>query len=509
MFGRGPEVRAALEAAVGDPLVVFLALLVAGVTISHLLFRRRPLGRAIVRIVCLILLTFVLLRADIVPYQPLQPTGVPIRDVVQAILKIAWWLWAAWFVVGIVHASLLVEQRPHEGRLAHDVLAGLVYLAALFAIVRYVFDLPIQGMLATSGVIAIILGLALQSTLADVFSGIVLSFDRPYRPGDWVNIDGGTEGRVVETNWRATHILTGRRDLAILPNSSIAKSKIVNVSSPSGVHGITVTVATDSNTPPQLSVEVLQRAVLNCRTIMAAPAPAIAIKAIGGGGTEYEVTFFVEELAASTGAQNELLDLIYRHLAVAGIGLAAPANELWRPLEAPIAASRTQSERALDLVEFLRPLSPVERSAIAAKMRPHLHEQGDILLEPHKTLQSLFIVGSGVLSVADDGGEGGTEMARFGPGDHFGEISILTGDASAVKITALTAASVFELTKDDLAPVLAAVPAASRELTRVLANRQAIVKESEGAEPEHAVPKGQIRTWLAGYFHRRYGAAAA
>jgi small-conductance mechanosensitive channel/CRP-like cAMP-binding protein len=504
-----PVVQAVIDAAVGDPLVAFLALLAAGVAVSHLLFRRHPLGRAVVRIVLLILLTVVLLRADIVPYQPLQHTGAPIRDVVHAVLKIAWWLWAAWFLVGILHAFLIVERRPHEGRLAQDLLAGVVYLAALFAIVGYVFDLSIQGMLATSGVIAIILGLALQSTLGDVFSGIVLSFSRPYRLGDWIDIDAGTEGRVIEMNWRATHILTGRRDLAIVPNSSIAKAKIVNVSSPSGVHGITVTVGTDSNTPPSLSVEVLQRAVLNCRTIMPIPAPAIAIKAIGRGRTEYEVTFFVEELAASTQAQNELLDVIYRHLAAEGIGLASPSNELWRPAETRVAASLTRSERVLDLVEFLRPLPPAERSAIAAKLRPRLHEQGDTLLEPGTALQSLFIVGSGVLSVADDGGEAGTEIGRLGPGDHFGEIGMLTGAASVVKITALTSASVYELTKEELAPILETRPEASRQLSRALAQRQAIVRESKDVEPEHSARRGQIRNWLAGHFRRRYGIAAS
>lgn len=173
-----------------------------------------------------------------------------------------------------------------------------------------------------------------------------------------------------------------------------------------------------------------------------------------------------------------------------------------------MAASRTRSERVLDLVEFFRPLPPAERSAIAAKLRPGLHEQGDTLLEPRTMLQSLFIVGSGVLSVTDDGGETGTEIVRLGPGDHFGEISILTGSASAVKITALTAASVYELTKEELAPILEAAPEVSRALNRALAQRQAIVKESDDAEPEHTAPKRQIRTWLAGYFHRRYGAAA-
>ena len=49
---------------------------------------------------------------------------------------------------------MIVERRPREGKLLQDLVAGLTYLAALFAIVSYVFDLRIQGLLATSGVIS-------------------------------------------------------------------------------------------------------------------------------------------------------------------------------------------------------------------------------------------------------------------------------------------------------------------------------------------------------------------
>jgi uncharacterized membrane protein HdeD (DUF308 family) len=64
-------------------------------------------------------------------------------------------LWAAWFVVGVLRLVVVTEHRPREGKLIQDLLAGLVYLAAFFAIISYVFDLPIKGLLATSGAIAI------------------------------------------------------------------------------------------------------------------------------------------------------------------------------------------------------------------------------------------------------------------------------------------------------------------------------------------------------------------
>ena len=159
------DLSAVIETAWRDPLVVAFGLMVLFWLATHSWLKDRPFARAIVRVGFLILLTIVLLNAGIVPYQPLQLTGTPFLDVVHAMLKVTWWLFAAWFVVGFLRAFIIVEHRPREAKLLQDLLAGLIYLAAFFAIVAYVFDLPIQGLLATSGAVAIILGLALQSNL--------------------------------------------------------------------------------------------------------------------------------------------------------------------------------------------------------------------------------------------------------------------------------------------------------------------------------------------------------
>jgi small-conductance mechanosensitive channel len=347
---------ASITEAARDPLVIFLGLFVLGGLAEYFLFKGHPVRRAILRVIFLIVLTIALVHADIVPYQPMALTGSRFRDAVHAILKIAWWVWAAWFLVGLVRAVIVFQRSPREAKLVQDLLAGVIYLAALFAIVAYVFDLPIQGLLATSGVAAIILGLALQSTLGDVFSGIVLSFSRPYRPGDWISVEGGTDGRVIEMNWRATYILTARRDLAILPNSTIAKSKIVNVSSPSGLHGTTVTVQVDARTSPSSCSEILEHAIRNSRLIVATPAPTITIKTINANYAEFEIAFFVEELASTIKAQNELFDFIYRHLAAAGIDLASPQNG--SVADGELRKSRTGAERLLELVDIFGTFAP-------------------------------------------------------------------------------------------------------------------------------------------------------
>src|SRR3954447_10837511 len=379
--------RAVIVTTGPDVLLVIVVMFAAGTAASHLLFRKSPMARAIARIGFLLLLTIALLYAGIVPYQPLQLTGVPWHDAAQAVLRIAWWLWMAWFLVGFLRAFVIVEHRPRDGKLLQDLLAGLIYLAALFAIVSYVFDLPIQGLLATSGVIAIILGLALQSTLNDVFSGIVLNFSHPYRPGDWISIDSGTDGRVIEMNWRATHILTAKRDLAIVPNSTIAKAKIVNTSSPSGIHGVTVTIRLDAKTPPATSAEILRHAILNTRLILETPAPMVGVKSITADGIEFDLSFFIEELAHSTRAQNELFDWIYRHLAAAGIDWASTqSGAYWLPEAVISKGGRTVAERTINLVPIFSGLTEDEQKRLAAQTRAKHYDESEALVEPGTVL---------------------------------------------------------------------------------------------------------------------------
>jgi small-conductance mechanosensitive channel len=458
----------------------------------------------------LLVLTVLLLHFGIVPYQKLQLTGIPFRDAVHGLLKIAWWLWTAWFLVGFLRAFVVTEHRPREGKLIQDLLAGLIYLAAGFAIIAYVLDLPIQGLLATSGAIAIILGLALQSTLSDVFSGIVLNFSRPYRPGDWISIDGATDGRVIEMNWRATHVLTAKRDLAIVPNSAIAKAKIVNASSPSGIHGVTVTIQLDAKASPASGAEILEHAVLNTRLILATPAPLIVVKSITASCTEFDITFFVEELGQSSRAQNELFDLICRHLAAAGIELASSQSQTSWPSSADtLHQPKTAAERALDLVAIFIALTADEHRSLSAKLKPRTYDRGEALLEPGTVLHSLFIIGAGVLSLTCLVSEGEIELMRLGPGDHYGEIGLLTGAAAVAKISALAPTTVYELAKDDLAPVLEARPPVAQELCRALARRQAAGQLIASPDIDADVPANRVAGWFSDRLHRLFDLASA
>ena len=82
-----------------DPLVTVFALFVLGGLATYFLFKTRPIGRAIARIVFPTLLTIAFL---------LRSTGTPFRDVVHGVLEVAWWLWSAWFLVGFLLTLIIV-----------------------------------------------------------------------------------------------------------------------------------------------------------------------------------------------------------------------------------------------------------------------------------------------------------------------------------------------------------------------------------------------------------------
>jgi len=311
-------------------------------------------------------------------------------------------------------------------------------------------------------------------------------------------------------NWRATHVLTGKSDLAIVPNSTIAKAKIVNTSSPSGIHGITVTIQLDAKTLPSTGAEILRHAMLNTQPILATPSPSVGVKSITADAIEFDINFSVEELGQSTRAQNELFDWVYRHLAAAGINWASTASRpSWVAEAATPKNGKTAAERVIDLVAIFAHLTEEERGTLAAKTKPKHYDEGEVLVEPGTVLGSLFVIGAGVVSLTAVVSEGEIELLRIGPGDHFGEIGMLTGQPAVATLKALVPVTTYELAKEDLAPVLEARPEVSRELCRALAKRQAAGQLIAAPGIDKSVPPRRVAAWFSDRLHRIFDLANA
>jgi small-conductance mechanosensitive channel len=465
-----------------DPLFFAGVSLAAGFLVMRYAFLTRPFLRAFCRLAFFAFFTVMLAIAGVSPLEPTSATVPTIRYVVASGFKIFWWFAASWLLVGFLRALVVLKRLPKQTRFLQDLLAGLVYLSAGSAIISYVFDMPIRGLLAASGVIAVVLGLALQSTLGDAFSGFVLNVARPYHPGDWIILDGDLQGRVVETNWRATQLITANHDLAVVPNSVIAKGKIINASEPAKMHGATIVVRLESPISPSHGCGVLQTALLGSNRILQIPAASVTVRAVDAMALECELQFFVAAFENVIEAKNELFDLAFRHCTSAGIRLASPPGSPTPLLPRP--AHPTPAEAARRLLEHLpifTALTDEQRAALAPKFRGRTYRDGD-LLKAGVVSEALFVLTSGVLVAQREGSTEAEEVIRFGPGDYFGESGLLAGPPMPFKIVALTKATVFEITKSDLEPLLKQRPAIAGDPGQMLALDQAAEDAGAGSD---------------------------
>jgi small-conductance mechanosensitive channel/CRP-like cAMP-binding protein len=426
----------------------------------------------------------------VVPYRPVPTLGTSTDRVLNGCLEIFWWSIAAGVVVGFMRVFVVLGQRPRESKLMQDILAALVYIAVAFAIIANVFELPVKGLLATSGALAIILGLALQSSLADVFSGIVLDLERPYHVGDWVIVDDGVRGSVIETNWRSTHILTANNDVAILPNSVIAKAKLINCSAPTKTHGASLRVRLDASHAPSAGCNLLREVLLGSNHIAHTSEPTVTVQQLDADSIEYEMSFSVSDVAILGEAQNEILDRVFLAAAAGGIKIA--------PRVGAVATQSDEStlavpDRLLAGVSLFATLTETEKTALASQMRRKDYKPGEVVVPQGTVLNALSIIKDGVL-IATEKVEGSRiERLRLTPGVYFGETGVLTGKATAVELAALTHVTLYEIRKEALAPLLKARPAMADELSTVLAYRQLLRHTSiDLEEPGDRDAKGLV-----------------
>jgi small-conductance mechanosensitive channel len=426
------------------------------------------------------------------PLQPRFAAEMAGERLWQQVVITAWWLLAGRFAVEVTRVSVLMKRIAGEGRLFSDLLAGLIYLAVALTIVKTVFSFPIGGLVATSGIIAIVLGLALQNTLADVFAGIAVGIERPYAIGDLVWFEGPIEGEVVQINWRSVQIKTFGNDIATIPNSLVAKSRFINRSVPSMRRSDSVQVPCPRSHAPEHVIELIQQAILLCPNVLEKPPASVALVRVGKRLNHYEISFSVSNSNLLWQTKSMLLREVLRQFASGGGGfhLRDHHPEIPEPVES----------HTLDIALF-EPLSIEKRNELEGQLVCRVLQVGDVLFTQGDSEASLFIVKSGVLEVWRDDTHDKIMIGRIGPGDYIGEIGLMTGAAHAATVKALTPCTVYELRKEFVAPLIKEDPNLLHAFEASVRRGQARIDRSVAANIGiQAVPQAQLLDRMRAFF---------
>jgi small-conductance mechanosensitive channel/predicted nucleic acid-binding Zn-ribbon protein len=181
------------------------------------------------------------LSAHEMKHLQLGEIGITRADYFQVQQKAAIWavgkffaiILTAFFLIRIIEIFLWRRLEKKAGQsiphLVRGMVAFTIYTVAFFMIVAFVFGKTLTGLLATSGVLAMVIGLAIQMNISNIFSGLAINLERPFKIGDMVKIDGHL-GRVENMNWRTTRIRSNWNWSVTIPNHQAAETIIMNYS---------------------------------------------------------------------------------------------------------------------------------------------------------------------------------------------------------------------------------------------------------------------------------------
>jgi small-conductance mechanosensitive channel/CRP-like cAMP-binding protein len=363
----------------------------------------------------------------------------------------AWWLLGSRIVVACLGFVIHRHRRSREARLFSDLSAAAIYIATAAVVLNSVFALPITGVVATSGVVAIVLGLALQNTLADVFAGIAVGIEAPFGVGDRIQIADRIEGQVVQVNWRSIRIQTDGHDIAIIPNSLIAKAEIINRNFPGERRAASVELSCPGNAVPERVIEMLQHATLLCPDILQAPVPHAVLTQLGPKRNVYKISFHVESTSHLSSTKDLLLRGARRQLHYAGFLDKNHESETASLVVKGQALATRRLLRDLALFDHL-----VERQidGLADLLEAHHLEPGDVLFAQGTSDTSLYVIASGIIEFTRQAGAVFETLGCIGAGEYVGEIGLLTGAAHAATAVARTYCQIYRLPRQAIAPLL-------------------------------------------------------
>jgi small-conductance mechanosensitive channel/CRP-like cAMP-binding protein len=393
------------------------------------------------------------------------------------------WLAARCCDLLLGRVAAISRDRIPFPRLLSDLLRAVLFAAAATMILLVVFDQPANGLITVSSVVIAVIGFALRNVISDLFSGIALGIDHPYRIGDWIETVQGSAGKVSEITWRTTRLTDRNGFVIVVPNGLVAGQRLINYSGGERDYRTMLRVALDPTVPVIKAKRILLSGALSVARDIAGLSPDVLLTEYGEGSAVYVVRFRVPDFGREAACRDDVASGVLTALHCAGLTIqrSGPFGPVPVPWTSP-------QDALLSHVDLFRGFDSAERADLAARMRPHELAAGQVVVRQGDSGESLYVLAEGILDVERDRGEGSPIRDRLAPGEVFGEVSLLTGQPRSATVAAAFDALVYEIHREDLDPIMHRRPEIAEGLATVMAGHHARNEDHSRTPQQQAAP---------------------
>ncbi len=195
-----------------------------------------------------------------------------------------------------------------------EIAAKFALVGGALYLVLVTWGVNVGGWMASAGIVGIAVGFAARDTLANLFAGVSIVADRPYRIGDYIRLSDAERGRVSRIGLRSTRILTHDDVEITVPNSVIANSKVVNESRPVGPSRMHLPVGVAYGADLDVVRKTLVEAAQSVAEVSNYPAPRARLIKFGDSSVDFEVLCWVENPKLRRQVRDAVNSAIYKNL---------------------------------------------------------------------------------------------------------------------------------------------------------------------------------------------------
>lgn len=407
------------------------------------------------------------------------------------VLETILWVFGIHAALSLINGVIFHAAKPESGRaqvprLFLDLSRFFLVIIGSAIVYSAVWDKDLGGLLTALGVGSIVIGLALQDTLGNLFAGIALLFERPFTIGHWIRF-GDHVGEVLEMNWRAVRIRTRTGDMIVVPNSSLGKDIIHNYSQPTAVHCHLWKIGFSYDDPPNKVKRVLLNCALHTSGITKNPEPIVRTSNYADSAIEYTVYLWIDDFARV----NEILDnfttRVWYAAKRASLTIPFPIRTIYQAQPPkPEDKDRNVTQMVQSIPVFV-PLENDELESLAKSSTILAFGRGERIVHQGDPGDAMYVIleGTAVVALLDEQGAE-REVARLSRGEFFGEMALLTGEPRSASVSAIDDLEVAMITSRQLKLMLERRPALAQEMAEIVESRRQglrTVRELQSAAP--------------------------
>lgn len=229
-------------------------------------------------------------------------------------------------------------------QLIRDVAALIVYLVLAVTLLRFL-GVEVTGLIATSAVVTVVIGLAFQQTLGNLLAGLALAWEQRLPDGSWIDIEGSV-AQIEQSGWRSMLVRTRLGDRVLIPNSDVAAARVALLSGGGRPVAVPIHVGLSYSTPPDAAKRVLFEVAIDTPDVLDDPPPDILTTEFSDSSITYECRLWTRVPWYRTNIRDAFLTRSHAALARNGMEIPFPQRTLHRAarkvdLESPSTSMET------------------------------------------------------------------------------------------------------------------------------------------------------------------------